>query len=363
VSSLVARAFRAERVLLMLGILGWLAFAYMSVYAITIGWQLTSGGVRQVDWHVFEAGARDLLARRIYEGPLDSGGLVLSTPVFNLPPLAAVWAIPLLPFPVDVGGTIWQSASAFALAVSAVMAALIAGIRRPLIVAGAFLGPFSISIVYLEGLHLATNNYVVLALVAVFVLLSMRGRDRWAGLALGLAIGTKGWPVAMLAPLIRERRWRVLGWTLATVAVQGAVFLVWLGPGFPGRLLNAATSAIPPTGLLIGPTALEGLRQVWNSGLGVAAAVLLLALPLRGRSAYGAAILAGLAPIANLWIHYGPTVLFATSLIAADAVRIGSLGKSAVQAGPSSRGPVSRDVSSSLSAKVRHRTASRKATA
>lgn len=317
---LAVRVLRAERVLLLLGVLGWAVFIYMSVYTVTIGWQLASGGVRQVDWHVFAAGARDLLARRLYEAPLDSGGLVLSSPVFNTPPLAAAWAIPFLPFSTEVGGMIWQAVAAVAVAMSALVAAVVTETRRPVIVAGAFLGPISISLVYLEGLHLATNNYLVLGLIALFVLLSMRGRDRWAGLALGLAIGTKGWPVALLVPMIRERRWPVVGWTMATLAVQAVIFLVWLGPGFPGRLATAATTAIPPTGLLIGPTAFDGLRQVWNSGLGFAVAAVLLALPLRGRSALAAAILAGLAPIANLWIHYGPTVLFALALLAADVL-------------------------------------------
>jgi hypothetical protein len=119
--------------------------------------------------------------------------------------------------------------------------------------------------------------------------------------------------------MLRERRWTVLRWAAATVVVQAVVFLLSLGPGFPARMLETLREIPPPTGFLLGPSSVSGLRSIWESGGGVVVAVLLLALPLRGRSGIGAAILAGLAPISNLWIHYGPTILFAVALILGDA--------------------------------------------
>ena len=318
-----AKSYLARRVanaeLLVLGVLGWIAFAFLTIVTVAAGWELTKGGVRQVDWHVYVAGAQDLLAHRLYAVALDLGGLVLSATQFNLPPLSAVWAVPLLPLPIEVGGEVWQLIAAASIAITAVLTAFIVGVRRPLLSAGAILGPLSFSIVYLEGLHLGTNNYLVLAMVGGFAWLMLRRRDRWAGLALGLAIGTKGWPVALVVPMVRERRWRVLGWAAATVLLQAVVFLLWLGPGFPVRMLETLREIPPPTGFLFGPSSVSGLRFIWESGGGVVVAVLLLALPLRGRSGIGAAILAGLAPIGNLWIHYGPTVMFAAALILGDA--------------------------------------------
>src|SRR5438477_11266820 len=232
--TLARRVANAE--LLVLGVLGWIAFVFLTIVTVAAGWELTTGGVRQVDWHVYVAGARDLLAHRLYAVPLDIGGLVLSATQFNLPPLSAVWAVPLLPLPIEVGGEVWQLIAAASIAITAVLTTFIVGVRRPLLAAGAILGPLSFSIVYLEGLHLGTNNYLVLAMVGGFAWLMLRRRDRWAGLALGLAIGTKGWPVALVVPMVRERRWRVLGWAAATVLLQAVVFLLWLGPGFPVRM-------------------------------------------------------------------------------------------------------------------------------
>jgi len=304
--------------LLILGTAGWVAFAYLTVYTLAVGWQLTVGGVRQVDWHVFSAGARALLDGRLYGVPLDSGGLVLSSPEFNHPPLAAAWVIPLLPFPVTVGGTVWQAVAAISIGFAAAAAAAIAGLRRWWLWAGIGLGLLSFTVVYLEGLHLATNNYLELGLVAGFAWLAVRRQERGAGILLGLAIAAKGWPLALAIVVIRERRWRLLAWAAGVVAIQGVIFAIWLGANVPFQIIDAMRLQIPPTGILFGPTAIDWLRPIWNSGLSLAVAVLLLAIPARGRVGIGLGILAGLAPIANLWIHYAPTVLFALVLIVAD---------------------------------------------
>ena len=301
-----------------LAIAGWLLFAWISWAAIAWGWRETTGGVRQVDWHVYLAGARDLAVQQLYRHPLELQGAVLSSPVFNLPPLAAGWALPLVGVPVVVGGEIWQAAAALCVAATAVIALHLGGLRRPLLRAGLLLGPLSLSLLYLEGLHLGTNNYLVLALVAGFAWAHLAGRQRAAGLLLALAVGTKLWPIVLAVPAIRERRWRTLRWLAAGLGLQAVLSFAWLGQGFVSDLMVSLQARIPPTGLLIGPSADPMLRGAWNAGLGVAIAVLLLALPLRGRAGLGVAMLAGLAAIPNLWLTYGLTALLAVDLVIAD---------------------------------------------
>jgi hypothetical protein len=308
--------------LLILGAAGWGIFAYVTFYAITTGWQATTGHVRLVDWHVFDAGARQLLARDLYRVPLEIEGLPLSASEFRLPPFSAVWALPLTRLPVDsVAGVIWQLVAAASIAGAAVLAASIARLSSPFFWAGLVLGPLSLTLWYLEGLHLGTNNYLVLVLVAAFCWCYLRGQSRVAGLLLGIAMATKLWPATLAVVAIRERRWSVLGWALAFLAAQTIAALVWLGPDVVGPVLRTVAEPIPPTGYLLGPTAIPGVREVWNAGLGLVVGVGLLLLPAgRGRLGLGVAILAALAAIGNLWIHYGPTILFAIALIVTSVV-------------------------------------------
>ena len=308
-----------------LALVGWLVFGFMSWYALSLGQQVSTGHVFQVDWHVFWAGARDLLDRELYRVPLDAGGLPLSATAFRLPPFSAVWPLPLLPLPVATGGIAWQVVAAASVAGTAIITLDLAAVRRPWLWAGLILGPLGLTLMYLEGLHLGTNNYLVLLLVAAGAWCHLRGYDRWAGVLIGLAIATKLWPVVMVAVMLRERRWRELRWTAGTVVVQGLGLLVWLGPDVVGDMLATLAMAIPPTGLLIGPTAFPGLREVWNAGMGAVVCLGLLALPLRGRAALGAAVVAGMAPIGNLWIHYAPTILFGLALLATDPLLRGGL--------------------------------------
>ncbi len=303
-----------------LAVAGWLVFGFMTWYALSLGQQFSTGHVFQVDWHVFWAGARDLLDRELYRVPLDAGGLPLSASAFRLPPFSAVWPLPLLPLPVAIGGIAWQVVAAASVAGTAIIALDLAAVRRPWLWAGLVLGPLGVTLMYLEGLHLGTNNYLVLLLVAVGAWCHLRGHDRWAGVLIGLAIATKLWPAVLLVVMVREHRWRELRWTAGTVFVQGVVLLAWLGPDVLRDMLATLAVAIPPTGLLIGPTAFPGLRDAWNAGVGALVCIALLALPLRGRAALGAAIVAGMAPIGNLWIHYAPTILFGLALLATDAL-------------------------------------------
>jgi hypothetical protein len=309
-----------RRSLGILAVAGWLLFFYLSVTTLAVG-ATSKGDVFQVDWHVYWAGAHDLLSRELYRVPLDAGGRTLSTTEFNLPPLSAGLTVPLLGLPVILGGYVWQAIAAASIAVASVAALSVCRVPRSLVYAGLVAGSLALSLLYVEGLHLGTNNYVVLAMLAGFTWLYLRGADAPAGVILGIAIAVKLWPAVLLLVALRERRMRVVAWVVGVVVVQAVVLFGWLGiDAVPAFVTNLRTE-IPATGYLIGPTAIPGLRDLWNGGLGLVLGVAILALPLRGAAGIGVAILAGLCAIPNLWIHYGPTVLFAVALIAGALVR------------------------------------------
>lgn len=307
--------------ILLLSVVGWALFVTVSTIALVRGSVPGTGEVFQVDWHVYWAGARDLVNGDLYRVPLDAGGRTLSATEFSLPPLSAAWAVPLLGLSVDVGGYAWQviGAGSFASAGIATMAML--HVSRPWLVAGVVLGPISVTLIYLEGLHLATNNYLVLGLVAAGCWAWMTRRDRAAGVLIGLAIATKLWPVTLLVVALRQRRGRVMAWAAGVTLIQGILLFGWLGFDAIGHAMDTFRTTIPPTGILIGPSAVAATRDAWNAGFGAVMAMVMLALPFRGRAGVGVAILAGLAVIPNLWIHYAPTALFAAAMIAVDVWR------------------------------------------
>ena len=302
-----------RRALAILSLSGWLLFIYVTIVTLAAG--ATEADVFQVDWHVYSAAAKDLLSGDLYRVPLDAGGGTLSTPEFNLPPLSAAVAIPLTALPVSVGGYVWQVIAAVSVSIAAMAAIGIARLPRPWLHAGLVLGPLALTLVYVEGLHLGTNNYLVLAVVAGFAWYYLRGADAPAGVLLGVAIGLKLWPAVLLVPALRDRRFQVAGWAVGASVVQAVLLFGWLGlDAIPAFSENLRTQ-IPATGYLIGPAAIPGLRDAWIGGAGVIVGLAILALPLRRAAGIGAAILAGLCAIPNLWIHYGPTVLFALGLV------------------------------------------------
>ena len=308
-----------RRALAILSMAGWLLFGYITVATLTAG--ATGADVFQVDWRVYWAGAHDLLDRDLYRVPLDAGGATLSTPDFNLPPMSAAVVLPLLGLPITMGGYVWQTIGAISIAIAASAGVAIWRIRRPSLHAGLVAGPVSLTLFYVEGLHLGTNNYLVLALVAGFAWLYLRGSEAPAAVLLGFAIALKLWPAVLLVVAIRERRLHVAAWAIAVGAAATLALFAWIGPDAVPAFLRKLQTAIPATGYLIGPTAVPGLREMWNSGLGVGVGLALLVLPLRGPAGIGAAMIAGLCAIPNLWIHYGPTVLFAVALLAIGLVR------------------------------------------
>ncbi len=302
-----------RRALAILATAGWLLFGYLTITTLVAG--ATEADVFQVDWHVYWAGAHDLLDRDLYRVPLEAGGATLSTPDYNLPPLSAVVAIPLLGLPISVGGYVWQVIAAASVAATAIAAFGIARCPRPWLQAGLVAGPLALTLLYVEGLHLGTNNYLVLAVVAAFAWLYLRGADVPAGVLLGIAIGLKLWPAVLMVVALRDNRFRVVAWAMGVALLQAILLFGWLGLDAVPAFAENLRTEIPATGFLLGPTAVPQLRDVWNDGVGLVAGLVILALPLRRAAGIGATILAGLCAIPNLWIHYGPTVLFAVGLL------------------------------------------------
>jgi len=303
-----------------IAVAGWIFFVFGAWVSIVEGPALTSGDIDHVDWHVYDAGAVDLADRSLYRHPLHLDDRTLSSPAFNLPPMSAAVALPLAWLPVDVGAVVWQLIAAASLAAAAVLALAVARVPSPWLWAGLVVAVLTLLNPVLEGLDIGTNNYLVLGLVALFGFAYLKRRDTLAWTSLAVAISLKVWPVLLLVLVIRDRRWTVAGWTSAAVALQGLLFLAWLGPDVVASALQSAHVSIRPIGTVLGPSGWPATRDVWNAGLNIAIAAVLVAIPARGPTAIGLGVLAGLATIVNLWGSYLPTVLLAAWLVGVGLV-------------------------------------------
>ena len=313
---------RRERLLALsaaaLGVFGWAVFAFMSVFALTDGGRLLEEGRSlHFDWHVYATGAADLVERELYRVPLV--GPAMPVDQFNLPPMSALWAVPLLPLPLESGGYVWQVMSVACLAAAAVLVARATNVPRPMAASGIALGVLALNLGVIDGIVEGTNNYLVLLVLAAFSGAYMRGNDRWAGVLLGLAVATKVWPIALAVLLLRERRWTVLRWSAATLAIQAVGFLAWLGPDVLPRMVEALTLNVSTVSCcgMIGAAELRDAYPWWPPWGAAALAVAFVAAPARGRTGLGLGMLAGLFLVPNLWMHYLPTVAAAVALVVA----------------------------------------------
>lgn len=309
---------RRERLVAALGVLGWLSFAFVTQFAITTGWQLAYRLARHYDWHVYLAGARDLLDGSLYRVPVFLDGLPVPVTQFNMPPGAAVLALPLAWMDPTVGGVIWQALSAGALALGTYLSAVVLGARPPWVWAGIALGVYAWHESYADGIVGGNNNFIMLAVISGFCLAYVRRNDRWAGFLLAVAIGAKLWPLVLFAPALRDRRWTVIWVAAAGMAIQAGLTLAWLGVDVVPHLIEALRHEVSSLPGVIGISALRRAVDWWPIWGGAAVAVVLLLLPVRHRAGLGVAILAGLAAIPNLWSHYWPIALMALALIGAD---------------------------------------------
>jgi hypothetical protein len=328
IRSLVKPGYAGDRpyALLAAGIAGWAAFVFVAGRYLVISAEQATAQPYFVylDWHVYMAGAEQLIDRTLYRAPLTDAGVTLPVPIFNLPMLSAALAVPFLALPSAYAAAVWQLTSAAALALSAVLlgrlhgsgwgpAAHHAGIGLGIYVS---LGGLLLrdELAFWWALVLGNNSYVVLALVAGFATSYRAGHDRASGVLLALAVGLKLWPVALMPFVLRERRWRVAGWFAGAVAVQLLVTLAWLGGDILPQMLRALQVS-DAGGYVFGLIALATVFDWWPEWGSAVVALILISLPLRGNRGIGAGVLSGLCLVPNLWGHYFPAAVFGCVLI------------------------------------------------
>lgn len=280
------------------------------------------------DWNVYHAAASDLLERSLYRGPLVEPGHPLPVEVFNYPPLAAAWAVPLLPFGREPGGIAWLVIGILATSAGALLATRAVGLswRWASVVAGLALAIYATLWPHIENdILLANNNHLVFALAAGFAMAHVQGHQRVAGVVLALAIGTKLWPVALVVLLLRERRWLELRWAATALAVQGVLALAWLGPDVIGPMVPAilgqnlsrgGTGTVP----VLWTTWARQAWDWWPAWGTYAVAGALLLVPATGRLGLGLGIIGGLSLNLYLWHHYAPVFAFGVVLILVGAL-------------------------------------------
>lgn len=300
-------------------VLGWLYFLGLCNAALIGGSHpLEQPTPWLYDWHVYYAGAVELVNRTLYHGQISVPGWPLPVDYYNLPPASAALAVPFLPLGRGGGGLAWVVLGMAGIVGAAVLTPILARVRWPFAWAGVLLGLYAAGWpMFIENVTLGNVNPLMFAGVAAFALAHLAGRERSAGALLGVLIAVKIWPLALVAVVGRERRWRELRWATAIVAVQGFLFLAWLGPRLVPDLVTALRTPVPvePWFTTMWTTWARELWDWWPAWGSVAIAAGLLAIPARRELGVGLGILAGLSLIANVWNHYIGFFVIAAVLI------------------------------------------------
>ncbi len=176
---------KRRRLLILVGTAAWISAACMWLTALWIQ-QFAPRFDWLYDWHVYAAGAGDLVTHDLYHSPLTSG-FPIPVDVFNLPPLAAAIVVPLMPLPDQVAGTLWVVINLVALAATGWMLLRALGIPRASAWGGLLFLLYTVHPWSLLAL-LGNNTPLVLFLVVAAFSEHSGGRARKAGiLALLLA--------------------------------------------------------------------------------------------------------------------------------------------------------------------------------
>jgi hypothetical protein len=266
-----------------------------------------------LDYHVAAGGAWDLLDGSLYRSQLTYPG-VLPIDRFNYPPLMAAIAVPFALLPEYIGGTAWVILNLVSMGVGIVLLIRLLGL--PWGWAGIGFGLFTIH-PWAVWTLMGNINPLMLGLVMAFAWLHIAERQRWAGIALAVAIGLKLWPLAFVPLLLRERRWTTLAWTAGALAVQGLLTVAWLGVDVIGPMVADLTYRLPLASDSF-------VLNHWPSWAGYTIAGALLLVPAKGRLGLGLAMLAGMALVPNLWRHYLPTIVAGGLLVAFNLRALGS---------------------------------------
>jgi hypothetical protein len=218
----------------------WLAAAILvALLAVDLArvWSITN----HHDLDVFTLAARRLVAGEdIYAdaGPFQQAVIAGSFSMkddtvvwpYVYPPLIALLFTPVLGLPVEVVRAGWWAVNVAALLAGTWLCLRALGRITPLRAALALvlLWRFEPVVVALRLGQIEVLQYLLLA--ATLYALSA-GRERWAGVALGLATAIKFFPGALIVLLLWQRRWRAASWALgvALVAILGSFASVGLG--------------------------------------------------------------------------------------------------------------------------------------
>ncbi len=270
------------------------------------------------DWHVYAASASDLAGRDLYRVALDFPGWPLPVTTFNYPPFSPVWVLPFLVLPDETAGIVWVAGGALLLASAWWMALRLIRVPQAWAWTGFGLALYSLFLWFRPTILLGNMNALVLCLVVGFALADQRQHRRAAGFLLGLAIATKLWPVVLVVPLLRERKWDSAIWSVGTAVILTALPLLWLGLDAIQPMLDGLRLVVPVEhgNAVLWVTALRELDW-WPAWGAAVIAFVLLAIPARGLLAIGLAIIAGVTLIPNIWHHYLPTLIVGIGFVLA----------------------------------------------
>jgi hypothetical protein len=286
----------------------WLFVLGLIVTAVAIVFNFWIGD--QADWvNYASAVERVLHGERLYSAAQLSGPYSLPSTVrigYSYPPASILFFVPFAVIPAGVAIYTVLSAAVF-------LSGLAAIVQREFgHVAAGVLGAVLIATVVLPG-YLETLRYsnVNLFIAGVFAWLwALPKAERPVGAGLGASILLKIVPGFLFGWSVRHAGVRHAAWTVAVVVVACLAALPLTGLEAWGDYARALANAEPSCGQAASLTcALQptlGLAAAEAVALAVAAALALGALLARSRL-LGYALLVGavLAPVLELWGHYG----------------------------------------------------------
>ena len=155
-------------------------------------------------------------------------------------PLIAMIFVPATYLPHALVAAVWWGINVASLLLGSWLCLRSMGPVEPLGLAVVFLllYRFDPAVVTLRLGQIELLQYLLLA--AVLHALARR-RDRWAGLALGLATGLKFFPGALIVLLLWQRRWRAALWSVGTAALAIGGSFALVGSGALGKYWSFTT--------------------------------------------------------------------------------------------------------------------------
>ena len=148
---------------------------------------------------------------------------------YGNPPLLALLIVPMTVLPYTTAAVLWTWFSV-ALLLGA-CAAVLAAIGR-LDWVGAVVALTLLYAYYPAKvcLRLGQTEILLFFLISLSFLALKRGRDEWAGAALGFAVAIKLFPAALILFLLWKRRWKAALWGIGVAAVALSISVIAAGP-------------------------------------------------------------------------------------------------------------------------------------